>query len=243
MGASKSLLFIIGLIGLVIILFLGFYIGIQYQERITKERLENSTPTVTPKPTITPTPTPKPSPTPSPFPGGVTNNDESTVVFEWATYVNTKHKYTVTYPKTWSIDTSEADKEEDFTDGSCCNSAKLRLLNKHVLWEFVVNPSPVVNIGPKECKSSKVVCDFTNTPIKVMGLQLQRTIIRLKKPNKILEAYISTPGKGEGFGQVGITNQFTTPTQVKYTLNYYGDSMDKYMMILDTITENLQPTP
>lgn len=227
----------VGIILLITFPFLGFYVGKKYQEALTPKIIQ---PNLHYKPT--PTITPIPTPTISPFPGKVQNNDESTVIFEYTTYTNTTHKYTLSYPKNWSISTAEADIQEDFSKATCCNSAKLRVYNKRVVWEFTVNPSKTLIPGPKECASSEVVCDYSNLPIKVMGMDVQRTIIRRKKDNKVLEAFISTPGKGQGFGEVGITNQYTLPTQVKYKIDYRGDSIDKYLNILDDISQSLQKT-
>ncbi len=228
----------LGIILLITFPFIGFYMGKKYQEKISPKVIQAN---LRIKPT--PTPTPKPTPTVTPFPGQLPNNDESTVVFEYTTYINTTHKYTLTYPKNWSIASAEADLNEDFTDANCCNAAKLRIYNKRVIWEFTVNPPKVDLPGPKECLSKDIVCDYSNQPMQIMGFPLQRTIIRLKKNNKVLEAFISTPGKGPGFGEVGVTNQYTIPTQTKYKIEYKGDAIDKFLPLLDGITESLQKTP
>jgi hypothetical protein len=229
---------LIAAILLITLPFLGFYIGQKYQESLTPKFIQ---PNIHYRPSSTPLPTP--SPLPTLFPSQTINGDDSTSVTEWTLYTNKKHKYTLTYPKQWSIEVSNADKEEDFTDATCCNSAIIRIYNKKVLWEFTINPLITGFEGPKECSSSEPICDYFNKPMVVLGYKVQRTLIRLKKNNKLLDAFISTPGQHPGFGKVGISNEFTKPDQIKYFIEYKGDSVEKYLLILDTISESLQPLP
>ena len=223
--------------------FIGYFAKVKNPTKITSVRYpqsQNKQPATTssssiPHPTIDYsgliTPTPPPPKTINSIPG-------------WMTYTNVIHKYTVQYPPDWEIDSSQADKEENYRDTLCCNTALLTISKGETKWLFYINQLYTGFDAPDECQPSPDKCENIRKNITVLGYPLYRIITRQNSSGKVVEAYFATPKENDssrpGFGQIGIIDQNANPTNIKYFINYEGPEIEKYLTTLDQISENLQ---
>lgn len=177
--------------------------------------------------------------TPTPPPPKTINN-----IPGWLTYINAIHKYTVQYPPDWEIDSSEADNQENYRDTLCCNTALLTISKGETKWLFYINRLYTGFDAPDECQPGPDQCENTVKNITVMGYPLHRILTRQNSSGKVVEAHIATLKENDpshhGFGQVGVIDQNRNATNIKYFIDYKGPEIEKYLTILDRISENLQ---
>jgi len=191
-----------------------------------------------PSPTSTPDEWPHLTPTPIP---------PSTIpqIPGWLSYTNQTHHYTVQYPPGWTLDTSQADDQEDFQDSLCCDTAELSISNGSTKWSFRINQLYTGFEAPVECDFEQASCQTTYKNLTVLGYPLTRVLTRHLSTNTIVEAFIATPRPGSsyqhGFGQLGITTEYESPDRIKYFLDYEGPDVDQHLTTLDQITESLHP--
>ncbi len=157
----------------------------------------------------------------------------------WLTYTNTVHNYSVQYPWDWKVDDSKANRIEDFSDSTCCNVASLIIYKDNIKWELNINILNLFGESPRDlfCATPpKNDCYNSNKKLDIMGISLVRQLYVDKISNKTIGGVVN----GNGFGQIGIKNEFHDPEELKYSLRYSGADITQEVNTLDTISQTLQ---
>jgi hypothetical protein len=222
--------------------FAGFYLGMQFQQRITHGTAEEYISSENGTPTL---PTQATNNYASPK---TTHASDRNRIIEvnntntWKTYTNTTHNYSVQYPPGWTIDTTDASRVEDYQDSICCNTAYLEITDGKSKWEFAINLLITGFDAPSICQPGPDQCSTESKPMEVLGYPLQRIVIRANSTNTLIKGYLGTLGQlpAPAFGQIGIKSAYASPEDPKYMLSYEGESLEKNLNVLDTITKSLQ---
>lgn len=171
----------------------------------------------------------------------------------WRTYTNRAHGYTLRYPPGWTLDSSMADRVNDW-DRGCCENAVLTLRHNSTTWRISVG---IIYTGgggmapesfPDFCQPlDNTPCIFTYSgPFslgKIASEQIYKRSIVYPPTHKTLSVEIGHRS-GQAYSvspyfAVGPYSDMPDETQLG-SIDYLGTNLDADMQDLDKITASLR---